>query len=177
MENKDRVRAVLITGTICSGKTAVATEMGEILRESAIPNAVVDLDWLGWVHLGPEQEQPIDGLIAVNLAAILPNYRSAGVLFYLFARSIRTMEQVAALQRALGEPRLVVVRLTASHETIFARLSARDEGEVLEEHLTQAVEFATDQAEAGLADIEVSNDARPIRDVAAEVLVRLGWLD
>lgn len=151
--------------------------MGEILWENARPSAVVDLDWLGWVHLHPEGKQSIDELIAANLAAILPNYRCAGVLFHVLARSIRSTEQVAALQRALGEPRLVVVRLTASNETIFARLSARDEGEILEEHLAQAEEFATDQAEDGFADIEVSNDTAPIREVAAEVLLRLGWLD
>jgi hypothetical protein len=52
MTEHERVRALLLTGTVGSGKTAVATEMGLLLEERELPSAIVDLDWLGWVHLG-----------------------------------------------------------------------------------------------------------------------------
>jgi adenylylsulfate kinase len=173
VEDADQVRAVLITGTIGSGKTAVATDIGEILEERGIPCAIVDLDWLGWVHLG---RGPIDELIASNFAAMVPNYRAAGVRHYVLARSIGSPEQIGALGGVLDGAPLVVVRLTASKETLFGRLRKRDEGRILQEHLGQAVQFESEQAQAQLADFDVSTDARSVREVATEVVSRLGWI-
>jgi adenylylsulfate kinase len=174
MTTPEEPRAVLVTGTIGSGKTAVATEMGEILEESGIPCAIVDLDWLGWVHLG---RHPIDELIASNLAAMVPNYHAAGVRHYVLARSIGSAEQVAALRGGLdGATPLVVVRLTANKETILGRLRNRDEGRTLQEHVAQAVQFESEQAHAQLADFDVSTDSRSVREVATEVLSWLGWI-
>ena len=45
-------RVILITGTLGAGKTAVAVEAGRLLSLRDVRVAVVDLDWLGWVHLG-----------------------------------------------------------------------------------------------------------------------------
>jgi len=174
VEDAGQVRAVLITGTIGSGKTAVATEMGEILEERGMPCAIVDLDWLGWVHLG---RHPIDQLIASNLAAVVTNYLAAGVRHYVLARSIRSHEQVCALGGALDGAPLVIVRLTASKETIFGRLRERDEGRILQEHLAQAVQVESEQAQAQLADFDVATDSRSVREVATEVLLRIGWID
>jgi adenylylsulfate kinase-like enzyme len=46
-------RALLLTGTVGAGKTSVADALGDLLTEAAVPNAVLDLDWLcrsavGW---------------------------------------------------------------------------------------------------------------------------------
>jgi adenylylsulfate kinase len=174
MAIQEQPRAVLVTGTIGSGKTAVATEIGEILEEEGITCAIVDLDWLGWVHLGRD---PIDELIASNLAAIVPNYHAAGVRHYVFARSIGRPEQVGALRGVLDGASLVVVRLTGSKDTIFGRLRKRDEGRILQEHLAQAVQFESEQAQTQVADFDVSTDGRSLRDVATDVLSRLGWVD
>jgi Ni2+-binding GTPase involved in maturation of urease and hydrogenase len=39
-------RAVLVTGTVGSGKTTVVDAIGDVLRRRRVPNAVIDLDWL-----------------------------------------------------------------------------------------------------------------------------------
>jgi adenylylsulfate kinase len=174
MENEAGSNAVLITGTIGAGKTVIATAMGELLEARGIPSAILDLDWLGWVHR-PALEHSIDDLIASNLAAVVPNLRSVGIRHYVLARSITTIDQVDGLRRALHGASLVVVRLTASSETISRRLVDRDHGYVLDQHLAQSRQFATDQAHAGLADFELPNEKDSVRDVATALLMRLGW--
>jgi adenylylsulfate kinase len=169
--------AVLITGTIGSGKTSVATAIGELLGKKGTPAAVVDLDWLGWVHLAPVRSPTPDELIVTNLAAIVPNFIDAGVRHFVLARSLTSDRQLDSLRAALPGGNLIVVRLTASVETVSARLRARDEGETLEEHLAQAQEFAVAQERGLVTDIQVSTDSRSIGAVAADVLGRLGWTE
>lgn len=78
MVEGEAVRAVLITGTIGSGKTALAAGMDEALAAKGVAAAIIDLDWLGWFQPASDSETTIDSLIVKNLQAVWPNYRSAG---------------------------------------------------------------------------------------------------
>src|SRR5438445_12016016 len=102
MTDGDRVPTLLITGTVGSGKTAVAAEMGLLLDEMGLPGAIVDLDWLGWVHLGPEFKG-VDRLIAANLAAVWPNLRTAGALRLVLVRALYRRDALDGLRRALPD--------------------------------------------------------------------------
>ena len=42
------MRALLVTGSVGAGKTAVLLALGELLAERDEPYALVDLDWLCW---------------------------------------------------------------------------------------------------------------------------------
>src|SRR5438309_2977231 len=121
------MQAVLLTGTVGSGKTAVATEMGVLLEASGVPSVVVDLDWLGWVHL-PEGSLTPDELIARNLAAIWPNLSATGARHAVLTRGVLAAERLDALRRAVPDADLTVVRLTAPPDTLEDRLSRRDAG-------------------------------------------------
>jgi hypothetical protein len=167
-----KISAALLTGTVGSGKTAVAAEMGLQLEESGLPVAVIDLDWLGWVHLG---SVPPDALALQNLLAVWPNFVAAGMRYAILVRALTASEPLAALRAALPGAPLTVVRLTAALETIERRLRGRDSGAVLEEHLRLAGSMAAAMDAAPLEDIRVANDGAPLRAVAAEVLDRLGW--
>jgi Ni2+-binding GTPase involved in maturation of urease and hydrogenase len=46
-------RAILLTGTVGSGKTSVAIEIGELLERGGASYALVDLDWLAWLRPSP----------------------------------------------------------------------------------------------------------------------------
>jgi hypothetical protein len=170
-----RVPSLLITGTIGTGKTAVAAEIGLLLDDLSLPTAVVDLDWLGWVHLG-RAFHGLDQLIAVNLAAIWPNLRDAGARRLVLVRAVHDRESVAVLQRALPEADLTVVRLVASPDTIRGRLRARDAGAVLEEHLAETLTMDEAMDGAAVEDFQVENDGRALREVGIEVLRRACWL-
>jgi len=165
---------VLLTGTVGSGKTAVATEMGVLLEASGVPSVVVDLDWLGWVHL-PEGSRTPDELIAQNLAAIWPNLWATGARHAILTRAVLATERLDALRRAIPDADLTVVRLTAPPEVIVDRLRRRDAGTALEEHLEEFRAMGAAMEEAGIEDLVVENDGRALREVAADVLRRIGW--
>ena len=79
-------------------------------------------------------------------------------------------------RRAVPGSRVTVCRLTASAATRAARLRAREVGAGLDWHLRRTEELEAILDAARLEDFAVENDARPVRDVAVEVLARADWL-
>lgn len=172
----DDARALLLTGTVGSGKTAVAEEIGEILGGRGIATAVVDLDWLGWFHASPDTPVAPHELIARNLAAVWPNFKVAGATRLALARALQNDGELEMYAGALPGVGLDVVRLAVSPDTIERRLRSRDSGAILEGHLAEARPMTARLDALGLRAIEVDNDARPVSEVALDVLGRVGWL-
>ncbi|WP_283138227.1 hypothetical protein [Rhizohabitans arisaemae] len=171
------VTAVLLTGGLASGKTAVAVELGEILGERGTPHAVVDLDWLCWA--GPDLDgTAVHGLLTANLRAVTAEYRKAGIDRFVLARALLEPAHLAAVRAGLtvgaAAPYLTVVRLTVSRETAVARLRGRDSGANLAAHLGEVDGFAARVARAGVEDHVVVNEGRSLREVASEVLEHAG---
>lgn len=156
------------------GKTALAAEIGDVLEEKGLATAVLDLDWLGWVSLPDQSRRPQD-LILQNLAAIWPNFCAAGARYLILARLLEDEQQVADLRQTLPDVHITLVRVDAPSDVVEDRLCRRDTGAIVEQHLRQRDEF-TKVVERLDVDFVVSND-RPIREVAIEVLDRLGWTD
>ena len=167
-------RAVLITGGIGAGKTSLAVELGELLGERGMPTAVIDLDWLGWLCGGPA-EHSFEALIAENLEAVWPNYEVAGATHFVLTRAVHGQAELEALRRAVPSDGLAIVRVAAAPELVEERLRQRDTGVELEHHLAEASPSAERAESLGAEDFNVQNDNRPVREVAAEVLERLGW--
>ncbi|MGY4766497.1 hypothetical protein ACXC9Q_06220 [Kribbella sp. CWNU-51] len=65
-------RALLITGPVGIGKTAVAGAVGEALAEVGVPGAVIDLDGLASAWPAPPDDR-------FNLALELRNLRAAAL--------------------------------------------------------------------------------------------------
>jgi adenylylsulfate kinase len=175
MEPAGRLPVLLITGTLGSGKTVLAADIGELLADRKPSTAIIDLDWLGWVSPSPRGSHTIDRLILSNLAAVWPNFLAAGAGRLVMARTILDHELIDGLCEAIGPVDLTIVRVTASSDTIAARLGTRDTGAVLAQHLAEASEFAEVLDEMRAEDFSVSNDGRPIREVSEEIVARAGW--
>jgi hypothetical protein len=168
------IPTLLLTGTVGAGKTVVAIEIGHLLEQQGKSAAVVDLDWLGRLHLR-SSAVTADQLIARNLAAIWPNLRDAGMRYAVLARAILERGGLDALRVAVPDADLTVVRLTASPSTIEGRLRQRDSGEELAEHLRESLEMSRAMDRARLEDMAVAGDGRSPGEVALEVLQRVGW--
>jgi adenylylsulfate kinase len=165
------VKALLLVGTVGSGKTTVLLALGDHLSKFGEPHALVDLDWLAWVAPSPTSELGVHEILIANLAAAVETFRRAGVTRLVLARHLTRADDVAAVEAALGGAALEVVLLEVPTAVLEARIQARDSGRELEEHLgqigaAQAPEFA---------HRTVANDERPPADVADEILRTIGW--
>jgi hypothetical protein len=175
VSNDAPAQAVLVTGGLGTGKTAVAVEMGEALEAARAPFAVLDLDWLCWAWAPALSYSGPHGLLCENLRAVLPNLLTAGVRHLVMARAVLTADGVTALRDAVAPIPMRVVRLTAGEDATIARLQARDTGSRLAAHLTQRAAFeqlvraATPQAHV------VDTTSGDAAATASEVLRWLDW--
>jgi len=164
--------AVLLTGLFGSGKSAVATEVADVLEDRGVPYAAIDLDWLCWGEPGDDREGAEHRMLLRNLAPVVANYLDAGVTRFVLARAIHEASQLDSLRETLGMP-LRVVRLTAPWPVIEARLLSDLTSGRLDD-LAEAREMADADPGALLEDHAVDND-RPLREVAHEIVGLLGW--
>ena len=170
------LRAIVLTGTLAAGKTVVAVEVGWQLSQRRVRVAVIDLDWLAWVHLGGGQEsRRTDQLIAANLAAMVPNYRAAGIAHFVLARALVKRSALDGVLAALPAADLKVIRLAASPATLEARVHGRDAGRERAHHLRELPGFTRAIEAAGLEHATITNEGRSVEQVAAEVLRVAGW--
>ena len=164
--------ALLLTGAVGTGKTAVAVEATRALGQRGERAAAIDLDWLAWVD-APGFDA-YDELIARQLAVVWPNLASIGIERLVLARAVLNPAAIAPMRAALPGLELKIVRLVASAAVIEERLRHRDGGAELAEHLAE-YERMTAQVAQLPADAVVVNELRDVTMVAGEVLRVAGW--
>lgn len=167
------VDCLLLTGTAGAGKSAVAKEIGELMRLDSTGFAVVDLDAVAKCTVDP----PVPGrfeseLMVANLAAMWPNYRRYGVHRLVLARVIVTAEELTELRSAVPLAHWSVCRLVASQDVIGRRLRAREPGVSQDFILELSRTLSAEMEEHPIEDFVVDNDGRSVTDVAREVLSR-----
>jgi hypothetical protein len=163
---------VLVTGVYGAGKSSVIEEIAEVLQERARPYAAVDLDWLAWFDAGWDDDEAEHQLMLRNLGAVVANYRSVGIQYFVLALSIETRGQLDSIKATLAMP-LRVIRLEVDLATITKRLESHvATGRKVDLHWAGV--WLSDGTGVGFEDFVVSND-RPIRLVATEILGLIGW--
>ena len=172
--SSDPKGVLLLTGTVGTGKTTVAAEIGEQLEDMNLPNAVIDLDWLGWVNVGNDFSG-YDQLIMQNLVSTWGNYRAIGVEYLVLARALLQREPVDDFTNNFPNTRIMIVRLTASKDTIEKRLSTRDSGETLREHLAEMEEMERIMEELKLEHATMETDDISVEEIARRVVTITGW--
>jgi hypothetical protein len=167
------VEGVLVIGTYGAGKSTVAVELATLLERQRTPYALVDVDFIGWFGVEADDDAEIHlRTRAANLAAVMANYRAAGVRRFVLARSVRDEADLARLREAAGVP-LRVVALTVPFAVVERRLSA-DPTDARQDDLRDAREQHASGFGEGLAELVLDND-RPLADVVAELKAWLGW--
>jgi adenylylsulfate kinase len=168
---EQREEALLITGVFGSGKSSTAVEIAYILESRGAPFALLDLDFLGWFAAADETAH--QQILSRNLAALVKNYRTAGVRLFVLAYAVADAAELAHLTSVLAMP-VRTVRLVVPMSEIERRLES-DVTSGRREDLREASRWAAISKGIGIEELTVSND-RPIQLVASEILDWLGWL-
>ena len=164
---------VVISGSMGAGKTSVLGEASDLLIANSIVHAAIDLDAIGAAHLpGGAADHVRDR----NLAAICRNYAAEGVTKFLLAGAIEDTKELDRIRLAAEVATVVVIRLTARLDTMQARIRTRETGMLQPFFVARVVELDALLDRAHLENATVSNEGRPITEVARELLVIVGWL-
>ena len=165
---------VLITGVYGSGKSSVAVEIACLLEQRRQPYALLDLDFLGWAADSYADDDAAGfRLMLRNLAAVVSNYREAGISVFLLAYFVSGRDELRSIREAVGVP-LRVVRLSVPLPDIERRLAADVTTERQEELREAAKQIAAGEG-VGIEDVVLAND-RPVAIVAQQIMTWLGWV-
>jgi adenylylsulfate kinase-like enzyme len=163
---------VLLCGAYGTGKSSVAVEIAEMLERRGVAYGALDLDWLMWFHVPGLSAAQARRVSLANIAAVVGNYRDAGVRYFVMAGAVRDHQEVQALQTAAGAP-MRVVRLHVPYEEIARRLQC-DPTSGRRDDLQVAKQWLKDGVGEGVEDLNVGNTGR-VDVTASEVLAWLGW--
>jgi ABC-type dipeptide/oligopeptide/nickel transport system ATPase component len=167
----DRVNVLALHGSPGSGKTTLARAIVELLRESDLANAVIDLDELSLVHPSPERSFALD-----NLKAIWPNYAAIPDLRLVIPTVIADEDELVQLRAAVPGSRFVVCELTAPEAILKDRVTAREPNEHWRSVLRNFVDLYRQRSDlATIRDFQVSTHDRSISEAAREIIEKTGW--
>lgn len=170
------VPILVVTGTVGVGKTTIAAEIGDVLRERGVPHAVVDGDWLTNCWPGDERERFNHAVLFDNLRAMWPVFARFGATRLIVANVMESRDDAARYEDAVPGGVVRVCRLTASAVVVADRIRARNHGWALDWHLARAPELHGILERARPEDAIVDNGGgRSLRDVAIDVLHAVGW--
>jgi adenylylsulfate kinase len=169
------VPTLLITGTVGVGKSAVAAEINDQLAALEIPNAAIDLDALVWQW--PSTSAWNSDLMFENLTLLWPNYQAHGATHLILARVLEDKADLDRFRAAVPDANITVCRVVAPEAVRMERLVRRmPPGPSRDWHLSRTVELDEVLDRLAFEDFTVDNGGRPLREVALEVLARLGWI-
>ena len=157
-----------------AGKSAVLAEASDILAQRGIVHAAIDLDTLGLGCLADGRS--LDQVMYRNLGSVCENYRAAGVKRVLLARAVESRVELEMCLRAVSAERVSIGRLVASLETMQRRVSRRELGVGREQYVARVEKLEMILDSARLENFAISNEDRPVTDVANEMLVKAGWI-
>jgi adenylylsulfate kinase len=172
----DSCSALLITGTVGAGKTSVAEMVGDLLTQTGVPNAVIDLDWLRRSWPSPTGDRFNVAMALRNLSSVARNYQDAGAVRLVLAGVIETKDGRDRHEDAVGVP-LSVSRLRVGLALVRARLAQRHEGEgaMLQWYLARSGELDMVLEAAAIEDFAVDATELSISSTAKAVLSAAGW--
>jgi predicted kinase len=175
MRGTDEPAALLITGTVGSGKTTTAEALGDRLGELNTPHAVIDLDWLSRSWPAPAGDRFNTTIELRNLQAVAGNFFRAGATRLVLAGVVESEEMRARYEHVLGVP-MVVCRLQVDLERVRVRLVQRHRpGREREWHLHRSGELDRILRSEAIGDHVITVAEHTPEEVADAVASVIGW--
>jgi gluconate kinase len=170
------VPVLVITGAVGAGKSTVAAEAASLLREAAVPHALVDLAQIECCWPVPDDDPWNERLIHKNLASLWPNFADAGATRLILCRVLESRSLLGPVRTAVPGAQITVVRLSVPLEKLHARIHRREAAGDPTWYLEAASYLVPVLGRARVEDHVVDNGGRPARETAAEMLRLVGWL-
>lgn len=167
-----QTKVLVITGSMGAGKTTILGEASDLLTESNIAHAAVDVDALGIYHV-PGALTDLEG---ENLAAVWRNYAAVGIDRLLIALALESAADLERLRSALRDAELTVCRLRAGVKTMRGRVRQRERGIFRVRYVDRVATLESRLEEARVEDYSVETEGRTVTDVARKMLELAGWL-
>lgn len=175
METVGVVPALIISGPVGVGKTAVAGEIGALLQARGIAHAVVDVDALTATFPRPADDPFGSRLAMANLRDLWRNAAAAGARNLVVARVIESRADVEAIEAAVGADPVVVCRLRAEVATLRRRVRQRERGASLTWHLDRAAALAESLERSAPANHIIDTDRINAGQAAAALVDLIKW--
>ncbi|MEY9969033.1 adenylylsulfate kinase [Streptacidiphilus sp. MAP12-16] len=168
--------ALLITGTVGTGKTSAAYAAGTLLAHAGIPNAVIDLDWLRRSWPAPPNDRFNFGLLLRNLRCVASNYLDPGVTRLILAGVVESQDDRKHCHEAVGTD-MSVCRLRVDLPVVRQRLALRPEGEpeALRWHMDRSGELDRILDQGQVEDFAIDATDLSVAEVAEATIEAVGW--
>lgn len=165
---REAVSALVVTGPVGVGKSAVLSAADVELVKSGRRHATVELDEI--VRFWPPRAagQPSRPLVYRNLAALWSNFAEADADRILLAGLIESRSDIRDIEDAIPNAAITVMQLRASLPVLENRVRRREFDPA--DELSGARWWFTHMERAPIGDHVVDTDGRSVRDVAVEVL-------
>lgn len=168
--------ALVLSGTVGSGKTTTAEAIGDRLVTSGVPHAVIDLDGLRRAWPPPPGDPFHHALTVANLRVVAGQFVAAGARRLVLAGVVEDRAAVTDYENAVGMPvRLVRLRvdLAVVHQRLHRRHALHPED--LHWHLHRADELDAVLDAGHLEDTVVDATGLTPAQAAAAVQAAVGW--
>lgn len=175
-----RTRVLVINGTMGAGKTTTAAAIHDLLKEDGVRTAFIDADALCQASPAPDDDPFQQRLLFDGLAALAPVYRGRGLGCIVLARVVEDPDDRdrygSVFSGPAGPAEVSIVRVTASQDTRFARVTDREpEGYWRDLGLARTVELEDVLEDLDLDDGVVSSEGATRLEVARAALDVAGW--
>lgn len=169
------IPVLVVTGPIGVGKTAVLHEADSLLLSAGSCHATIELEELArcW---SPAVEPARVAFVHRNLGAVWANFRAAGADRLLLSALVGRRSDVEGVVDAVPGAAPAIARLHAPLPVLEQRIRTREAAHAVDGELDGARWWARHFEQEHPEDFLVASDARPVREVAGELLFRAGWL-
>jgi hypothetical protein len=168
------IPVVVVTGPVGVGKSTVTWEMAEVLDERGIAYARFDADALHYRPLPPGDRFGERGMLCL-LERAWEIAREDGADRIILPKVVETREWIDRYRAVIPDAEVTIVRLTAPRGVVADRVREREIGAGLDWHLARAIELEEHWTANPVEDHLVEN-VGSLRDVAIDVLRRIGWI-
>lgn len=169
------IPVLVVTGPIGVGKTAVLHEADSLLVAAESRHATIELEEIGrcW---SPTIEPTRAAFVYGNLAALWANFEAVGADRLLLSALVERRSDVGRVFEAVPRAAVTIARLHAPLAVLEQRIRSREAGLAVEAELDGARWWARHFEHEQPEDFVVETDARPVGEVAEEMLSSAGWL-